>query len=384
MLMYFMRESHTSLLLERTVAAIRPHRPDLILRTAPMASRPRPSIFQPAILLLTNPTILLSSVANAFSTALLYLFAVAFPLIYAHYAWNRQKSTFIFLFIAVGLFFSTLTRFHERHATRKSHLTNRRLPPEKALFGLAIGAPALAAGLWWFAWTIPSVHVKTLSWPASGISLILVGYGINEYTTILPRYILNPHSHKSNHTDASSAFTAILTLRALLSAIFPLFTTQMFENLGTNTAGSVLAAIATAFCLLPYILKTFGAEWRRQNGESDAIDNDSNSTGNAQEEVTKIEKKKHEKPKKTVRWGDETDSGTDPDTGFSEPMKSDDDDVMGNESTDSHDTSRTETEIEQRDVAMKPKNSDSNTNTGTEDEGNQDADIAGTKSKRPH
>lgn len=277
MLMYFIRESHSSLLLEHTVAAIRFHRPDLILRTAPVD--PRPSIVQPLILLVTRPSIFLPSLAHAFSTALLYLFAVAFPLIYTHYEWNRQKTTLIFLFIALGLFFSTLTRVHDRHAIRKNRLAKHRLIPEKALFGLAIGAPALAMGLWWFAWTIPGPLVKTLSWPASALSLILAGYGINEHTTVLTRYVLNPHSHSqsrnsnnnnNNNHDASSAFAALLTLRALLSALFPLFTTQMFETLGTNTAGSVLAAIATASCLLPFFLINLAGGWRRSDESASA------------------------------------------------------------------------------------------------------------------
>lgn len=318
MLMYFIRESHSSLLLERTVSTIRFHRPDLILRTAPVA--PRPSIVQLLILSVTRPSTFLLSIANAFSTALLYLFAVAFPVIYAHYEWNRQKTTLIFLFIALGLFFSTLTRFHDRHAIRKERLANHRLTPEKTLFGLAIGAPALAVGLWWFAWTIPGVHTKTISWPASALSLILVGYGINEHTTVLPRYILNPHSpshNSNNNNDATSAFAALLTLRALLSAIFPLFSTQMLENLGTNAAGSVLAAIATAFCLLPFFLIEFAGGWKRSGG-SGVIGKDTDSAGSAQD-VTKEEKEVNRKPNKTVRWDvDETDSGTSTDTGFSE------------------------------------------------------------------
>ena len=299
-LMYFIRESHASQLLERKVAAIQSHRADLILRIAPRA--PHPSIFQPMILLFTKPIVFLSSLTNAFNTALLYLFAVAFPLTYAQYAWNRQKTSLIFLFIALGLFLSTLTRFHDRQAIRKYRLANRRIAPEKGLLGLAIGAPVLAVGLWWFAWTVPGAHVKVVAWPASALSLILVGYGINEHSTVLPRY--TPESHKSKNHSAS-AFSATIFTRALLSAVFPLFTQQMFENLSTNAAASILAAIATASCLLPIILINFGAKLRGSSS-SGGIDDDDD--GDAGREVP-VEKKS--KPKKTVRWGDETDSSTD-------------------------------------------------------------------------
>ena len=326
MLMYFIRESHASQLLECKVAAIQSHRADLILRTAPIA--PRPSIVQPVILTFTKPIVFLSSVTNAFSTALLYLFAVAFPLIYSHYAWNRQKTMLIFLFIALGLFLSTLTRFRDRHTTRKYRIANRRLASEKGLFGLAFGAPVLAVGLWWFAWTIPGAHVKVVSWPASAISLTLLGYGINEYSTVLPRYVIESHRSKNN---AASAFVAMLVVRALLSAVFPLFTQQMFENLGNNPAASVLAAIATAFCLLPLILIVFGAKWRGSS-PSDGLHDDDESGQEAP-----VEKKP--KPRKTVRWGDETDSSNDGSETKSENR-------TGNESSGSSEISGTETETE--------------------------------------
>lgn len=329
MLMYFMRESHTTQLLERKVAAVQSHRADLILRTAPTA--PRHSVLQPLILFFTKPIVFLSSLTNAFSTALLYLFAVAFPLIYSHYVWNRQKSTLIFLFIALGLFLSTLTRFYDRHVTRTHRLANRRPAPEKGLFGLAIGAPVLAVGLWWFAWTIPGTHVKNTAWPASAVSLILLGYAVNEHSTTLPRYVVEAHK-----TDASSTFVAMLSTKALLSAIFPLFTQQMFENLGNNTAGSILAAVATTFCLAPAILVNLGPKLRKGRSGSAADYDDDDG-----EEKTAATEAKKAKPRKTVRWGDETDSSTD-----GSETKSEDASENGSESVGSSDVSRTVTETE--------------------------------------
>lgn len=325
--MYFIRESHASQLLERRVAAIQSHRADLILRTAPIA--PRPSIVQPVILTFTKPFVFLSSLTNAFGTALLYLFAVAFPLIYSHYAWNRQKTMLIFLFIALGLFLSTLTRYRDRHTARKYRIAHRRLAPEKGLFGLAIGAPALAVGLWWFAWTIPGAHVKAVSWPASAVPLTLLGYGINEHSTGLPRYVLE--SHRSNY-DAASASVAMLVVRALLSAVFPLFTRQLFEDLGNNPAASVLAAIATASCLLPPILIIFGADSRAGSSSGGPHDDDDESGQEAPVE-TKA------KPRKTVRWGDETDSGNDGSETKSENR-------TASASSGGSEISRTETETE--------------------------------------
>ena len=375
MLMYFVRESHTPVLLERTVAAIRSHRPDLILRTAPTA--PRPSVFRPLILFSTDPTVFLSSLANAFSTALLYLFAVAFPLFYAHYAWSGQKTTLIFLFIALGLFFSILTRFHDRHAIRKSHLSNHPLPPERTLLGLAIGAPALAVGLWWFAWTIPGSHLQTLPWPASALSLVLAGYGISEYSTTLPRYILESYPRRSNNNnkndDHSSAFAALLVLRALLGATFPLFTGKMLQTLGNNVAGSVLAAVATAFCLVPFVAMRFGNGWRRRArvGTSGAVEDGDASDDGArsatkvvvvEEEKTPIPKAK---AKKTVRFWDEDEetasSGSD---GSLETMKAD------------SELSSTETVVERGELASMERSESKEEDGGGVERSSTDDDTA--------
>lgn len=78
----------------------------------------------------------------------------------------------------------------------------------------------------------------------------------------------------------------------------------MFETLGANTAGSVLASIATAFCLIPLILTYLGvgARGSSTSGDDDPLDG---AAGSAQD-FEKKEKKRKER--KTVRWDDETDS----------------------------------------------------------------------------
>ena len=367
MLMCFIRESHASQLLERKVAAIQSLRADLMLRTAPTA--PRPSIFQPLILLFTKPTIFLSSLANAFSTALLYLFAVAFPLIYAHYAWSRRKATLLFLFIALGLLFSTLTRFHDRHATRKSRRANRRLP-EQALFGFAIGAPVLAVGLWWFAWTVPGTHVKGVAWSASALSLTFIGYGVNEHSTVLPRHVLA--SNKRNKPDAASAFTALLLVRALLSALFPLFTRQMFENLGTNPAASVLAAI-------PTILVKFGA---RVRGSGPCGGGGGEESGGELE----VEKRAGPKPKKTVRWGDGTDGSRARSEDRSDSESAGSCGILRTErksegdGADTFDLSRLETDVETRDF-VSTEISRGDAEESEREQGPESVEVARTETK---
>ena len=146
----------------------------------------------------------------------------------------------------------------------------------------------------------------------------------------------------------------------------------MFDNLGANPAGSVLAAIATACCLLPIILIKCGPKWRGSSPSSGGL--------NGEEEETRVEKKA--KPKKTVRWGDETDSSTDGSETKSEvPTEqcgtaassetSTTETESGDESPDIAELSRLETQIETRDFAtpeeisaVETKNENGNENEG--------------------
>ena len=101
----------------------------------------------------------------------------------------------------------------------------------------------------------------------------------------------------------NAASTALLTTKALLSALFPLFTQHIFETLGANTAGSVLAAIATAFCLIPLILTQLGVGGRGSSPSDDDLYDDT------VESAQDFEKKKR-KVRKTVRWDDETEDSS--------------------------------------------------------------------------
>lgn len=106
----------------------------------------------------------------------------------------------------------------------------------------------------------------------------------------------------------------------------------MFEHLGNNTAGSILAAIATLFCLVPAVLITFGPKLRGSSGPvAESAAGDDEKAAAAAEKA---------KTKKTVRWGDETDSGTD----GSEETKSEN--ATDDDSSGSSEISRTETKSE--------------------------------------
>jgi len=263
--MLFMRESRPSQLLDRKVALLQGQRNDLVLRTQTHDTAPdlrtfiQLSLLRPLRLFFTEPIVFLTSVISAFAFGLIYLLAEALPIVYAKYNFSRQKATLLFLFVALGLLLSTFTRFYDRRVTRQRRMKNLPLCPEKKLFGFALGAPLLAVSLWWFAWTVPP-HMTGVAWPASAVSLILLGYATNEFDTVLSRYLTDSYT-----SYAASTFSSLTLLRAIFSAVFPLFTTPLYTNLNNNVATSVLAAIATVFCIAPVVFIIYG---RRLRGAS--------------------------------------------------------------------------------------------------------------------
>jgi hypothetical protein len=145
-----------------------------------------------------------------------------------------------------------LTRFYDRRIARRRRRANIPLKPEDKLFGFVIASPILAVSLWWFAWTVPP-KVESLPWIISALALVPLGYATNEFDTVLGGYLADSYPNY-----AASAFTSLALLRSLLSAASPLFTDQLFIGLGNNLAGSVLAGLATLFCVVPIIFIKYG------------------------------------------------------------------------------------------------------------------------------
>ena len=92
------------------------------------------------------------------------------------------------------------------------------------------------------------------------IGLVLVGFAVNEITYTLGSYIADSYT-----VYASSALAAMGFVRGVIGGVVPLFGSQMFEGLGSNKAGSILAALATLYCLTPFWLIGHGKAVREKS-----------------------------------------------------------------------------------------------------------------------
>lgn len=190
----------------------------------------------------------------------IYLFTEALPAIYtqAPLSFTAKQASLSFIPIAVGLGLNIIPRFYDHNFLKRTKGRNEVIKPEHKIRGFIIGAPMLAIGLWWFAWTIPpSVPAP---WPVSFLPLILVGFATNEFDCTLAGYMTDSYTIFS-----ASAFASLAFVRAVVSGSLPLFANQMYEGLGANKATTILAALATACCGAPVLFLKYGERLRERS-----------------------------------------------------------------------------------------------------------------------
>ncbi|KAL4999744.1 subtilisin-like protein [Aspergillus recurvatus] len=192
-------------------------------------------------------------------TALVYLFTQCLPPIYKSLGFSERQACLPFIAIGAGLSLGLLTRYLDMHLIERRRRHGTILLPEHKLAGFWIGSGVLAGALWVFAWTIPPA-VQHLHWIVSVLALVLIGYALNEIDYVLGGYLADSYL-----SYAASGLAALSLIRALLSGILPLVSSPMFTNLGANVAVSLLAAVATLFCLVPPLFSRFGETIRARS-----------------------------------------------------------------------------------------------------------------------
>ncbi|KAJ5950779.1 uncharacterized protein N7479_009192 [Penicillium vulpinum] len=262
--LFGIRESRPSLLLEREVAKIRKESGNNTLQALNPDSTPdiktfvRIALFRPIQLFFTEPIVFMVATMSAVAFALIYLFTEALPPIYESMGFSSTSSCLPFIAICIGLVSGLLTRIQDHRTIVKYEEQGIPLKPEHKLLGFSIGAPVLAVGLWWFAWTIPPI--ADVHWIVSTVALVLIGYALNEFDSVLAGYLADSYL-----SYAASGFAALSLIRSSMSAAFPLFARQMYEGLGANVASSILAALATLFCIIPPLFTKYGEQIRARS-----------------------------------------------------------------------------------------------------------------------
>ncbi|KKK20260.1 putative polyamine transporter, partial [Aspergillus rambellii] len=231
---------------------------------------------RPFRILFTEPIAFLITVYMSFIYGLCYAMLQAYPLVFQGvHRMSAEVSGLPFIGLLLGAFFGgAFVLFFQRSYARKL-AANEGVPvPEWRLPPCIVGGVAFAGGLFWFGWTgfSPRVH-----WMAPAASGVMIGFGL---TTIfmqgfnylldsyLNLYVNGPDAIPSLATDidsAASAFAANTIMRSLVGACFPLFTRQMFANLGIQWAGTLLGCIGVLMVPIPLLFMNYGPRLRRHS-----------------------------------------------------------------------------------------------------------------------
>ncbi|KZL80770.1 major facilitator superfamily transporter [Colletotrichum incanum] len=215
------------------------------------------ALSRPWILLFKEPIVLLTSIYMAIVYGTLYMLFAAFPIVFQrHRGWSPGVGGLAFLGVAVGMIVAVIyTGFDSRRYLKVSAAHGGFAPPEARLPPSMVGACLLPIGLFWFAWTNgPEIH-WIVSIIASGFfaaGLVLVFLSLLNY--LIDSYVI----------FAASVLAANSVMRSLFGAAFPLFTTQMYENLGIHWASSIPAFLALACLPFPFLFYKYGHVIRRK------------------------------------------------------------------------------------------------------------------------
>lgn len=218
------------------------------------------SLLLPWRLFFTEPIVWLTSVMAATVYGIVYLFSESLLIVYLDgYGFDIRQASLVILATGAGVFLSFLPRIYDIHIVATRRREGKPLQPEDKLFGFYVAAPVLAAGLWWFAWTVPPLVIGISPW-VSTAALVLVGFSVVEFDNVLCGYLCDTYAAFAGSANAPMAF-----LRAILSGCFPLFGHQLFRSLGANNALFILASVATAYCGVAFTFGRYGRQIRERS-----------------------------------------------------------------------------------------------------------------------
>lgn len=260
------------------------------------------ALSRPWVLLLKEPIVLLLSIYMAIIYGTLYMMFAAFPIVYQQNRhWSEGIGGLAFLGVAVGMIGAVIytipdnSRFIRAEAAgiakgEGGAAPEARLPPAM------IGSVCIPIGLFIFAWTnYPSIH-----WIVSIIFTAPFGFGMVLVFLSIMNYLIDAYT-----IYAASVLAANSVLRSMFGAIFPLFTTYMYDNLGIHWASTIPAFLALACVPFPFLFYKYGpvirkkckyareaaevmAKMKQRQPEDESIKDEGSDSGDSEKKIEPI------------------------------------------------------------------------------------------------
>lgn len=179
-------------------------------------------------------------------------------LVFAQYGFSPGEKGSVQSCIAIGGIIGYISTFHQEklYARAAARSPTGRAPPEARLYWAAVGGLLFPAGMMAFAWT-GRPHIP---WPVPAVMLTISYWGIYCMYLGVFNYIADAYETYSSSAQAAQGF-----VRNTNSGIFPLFTMQMYSNLGYPQASSLVSALGFVLAAAPFLLIKYGARLRARS-----------------------------------------------------------------------------------------------------------------------
>lgn len=229
------------------------YRAPVELRNIEWWKLPGQVVGKPIKMIIVEPMLLATTVYISFVYGTLYLLFVAYPFVFElkhHLRPGSVGLTFLGFFVgclAAGLYCIFVD--HPMYVKGMERNGGKPLAPEVRLRPCMLGSVLLTVSLFWFAWT----SYDSISFWSPLVAGGMFGSGLFFIFMSLFTYIVEVYIFSS-----ASAIAINTVFRSAFGAGFPMFGEQMYQNLNSRWATTVLGFIALAMVPIPFILIRYG------------------------------------------------------------------------------------------------------------------------------
>ncbi|RMZ88040.1 hypothetical protein DV736_g4740, partial [Chaetothyriales sp. CBS 134916] len=213
------------------------------------------ALSRPWVLLFVEPIVLILTIYTAIIYGTLYMLFSAFPIVFQETrGWSQGVGGLAFCGVAVGIISGVIYNiFDNKRYVRIEQDSGGEAPPEARLPPAILASFCIPIGIFWFAWT----NYTSIPWIVCIIGSAIFGFGIVLMFLPVMNYLIDSYT-----IYAASVLAANSILRSLFGAIFPLFTTYMYNNLGIHWASSIPGFLALGCLPFPFLFWKYGHKIR--------------------------------------------------------------------------------------------------------------------------
>ncbi|KAJ5121266.1 uncharacterized protein N7515_009227 [Penicillium bovifimosum] len=214
---------------------------------------------RPFRMLFTEPIVFLISLWMSFVYGLMYALLGAYPVVFQGiHQMNLGVGSLPFIGLIIGEFLAGAYILYDQKAYTKKLAANNNIPvPEWRLPPAIVGGIFFCVGLFWYGWT---GWTRSIHWMAPTASGVVTGFGIYVIFLQCFNYLIDSYL-----MFAASVFAANTIIRSAVGAAFPLFSKQMFINLGVQWAGTLLGCLALIMVPIPLAFIKWGPALRKRS-----------------------------------------------------------------------------------------------------------------------